>query len=176
MRMHHAERNKGEGGAGFQLPALAFRLYTTKPNTIYSIMARNTLVYLLFLVLLFFGFFSLLDARKAKADPFGSKVSYEVLKDQWVVAEAIDVASLRDLSKEYRAVAYQFLSSGGFVAFENKMIRHTGSWQVIQDRLQITYDGAAAPPGQSFYVKLVQPEEIVLQNKQLRFRLLRLKL
>jgi hypothetical protein len=139
-------------------------------------MARNTLYYFLILALVFSGFFSLLEAHTGKADHFVKKVSYEALKYQWVVAEATDINTLQDRSDDYQSVAYQFLSSGGFVEFENKRIRNTGSWRVDQNRLQIKYDDAAARLEQDYYVELVRPEELVLQNDQFRFRLLRLKL
>jgi hypothetical protein len=139
-------------------------------------MARNTVYYLLILAIIFSGFFSLLEANTGKREQLANKVSYDVLRYQWVVAEAIDISTLQDRSEDYQAVAYQFLSSGGFVEFEDKKIRNTGSWQVHQNRLQIKYDDDAARIEQDYYVELVRPEEMVLQSDQLRFRLLRLKL
>ncbi|EMR02439.1 hypothetical protein ADICEAN_02425 [Cesiribacter andamanensis AMV16] len=125
---------------------------------------------------LFYGFFALLDSNKVKAGHLAQKVSYDVLRYQWVVAEAYDIEHNRDISREYQAVAYQFLSSGGFVEFEDKVIRNTGSWQVKQDRLRIQFDDATLAEGQSFDMQLLRPEEMLLQNEQRRFRLLRLTL
>jgi hypothetical protein len=157
----------------FELPVLQNTILPIN-NRIY--MVRNTFYYLLILAIVFSGFFSLLEANTGKTEQLANKVSYDVLKYQWVIAEAIDISTLQDRSDDYQAVAYQFLSNGGFVEFEDKRIRNTGSWQVDQNRLQIKYDNAATRMDQDYYVELVRPEEMVLQNDQLRFRLFRLKL
>lgn len=136
-------------------------------------MARNNILYLLLLATLFFGFISLLDENKARASSMVNNVSYDVLRYQWVVAEARDLATDQDLTDEYGAIVFQFLSSGGFVEFEDKIIHNTGSWRIQNNQLKIMYDDATSD---QYKVELLRPEEMILQNGNLQMRLLRLQL
>ena len=136
-------------------------------------MAKNNILYLLMLAGLFFAFVSVLDENKAKADDLIDKVSYDVLKYQWVVAEAKDLVTKKDFTDQYGAVMYQFLSSGGFVEFKDKIISNTGVWRVLNNQLEIEYDDSSST---SYRVNMVRAEELILQNGNMQLRLLRLQL
>jgi hypothetical protein len=136
-------------------------------------MVRNNILYLLLLAGLFYGFISLLDNNKARAENLVDNVSYDVLKYQWVVAEAKDLSSGKDLTDGYSSVVFQFLSSGGFVEFEDKIIRNTGTWRIQNNKLIISYDDESS---EDYKIEIPRPEEMILQNGMLQMHLLRLQL
>lgn len=137
-------------------------------------MFKNSLFYLLFIAAIFFVFINLLDSNKVKADILISKVSYDELKYQWVVAEAVDIQTGIDHTNEYQSKVFQFLSSGGFVEYDDKVVLNTGVWQVVNNRLQITYDEAEEKIA-SYQAELVRPEELLLLQGNHQLRLYRLK-
>lgn len=141
----------------------------------YTAMEKTNLFYLLVFSGLFLAFVSVLDDSKAKTKSIVEQVSYDVLKYQWVVAEAIDTRLQQDITPQHQAKMFQFLSSGGFVEFEDKIIARTGSWQTLNNRLEINYDQSEVKP-QVFQVELIRPEELILRNGDLQMRLLRLQL
>lgn len=137
-------------------------------------MAKTTLFYLLLLTGLFFSFTYILDDDKVKADSLADKVSYDALHYQWVVAEAKDRRSDEDLTEEYQTVLYHFLSSGALVGYDDKIIKHTGTWKTVDDRFAIEIEGTSAEVA-SFEAKLIRSEELLLLNEHLQLRLLRLQ-
>lgn len=137
-------------------------------------MFKNNLFYLLFIVTIFILFINVLDTNKVKADILISKVSYDELKYQWVVAEVIDIQTGDDHTEEYKSKVFQFLSSGGFVEYEDKVVVKTGAWKVINNHLQITYD-AGAEQVTTYQAELVRPEELLLLQGNHQLRLFRLK-
>lgn len=137
-------------------------------------MAKTTLFYLLLLTGLFFSFTYILDDDKVKADSLADKVSYDALHYQWVVAEAKDRRSDEDLTEQYQTVLYHFLKSGALVGYEDKVVRHTGTWKTVNDRFAIEIEGTS-PRVASFEAKLIRSEELLLLNENLQLRMLRLQ-
>lgn len=161
--------------AAFQRFLIPFRLYHNRalPHQIISCMAKNNLLYLCSIAALFFAFIYLVDSTKLKAEMLESKVSYDALQHHWVVAEAKDIKTGKDLTTVNQAKVYHFLSSGGFVELENKVILKTGSWKVLNNRLTIKYDIAEEKEA-TYQAELVRPEELLLLQGNLQLRLLRL--
>lgn len=138
-------------------------------------MFKKNLLYLLLLAGLFYAFVSVLDENKAKAESLAHKVSYDGLRYQWVVAEVKDIHTGQDLTTSYQSKVFQFLNNGGFIEFKEKMIYKTGSWNVVNNRLEIQYDDSAHDTD-NYQAELVRPEELLLLNENLQLRLLRLRL
>lgn len=136
-------------------------------------MVKNNLVYLLMLSCLFWGFISVLDGNRLKANAVVNKVSDDILKYEWAVTEVKNIYSRHELTEDYNTTVFQFLSSGGFVAYENKLVRHTGSWKFKNNQLEIEYDDHAKEAA-VYQVELVRPEEMLMLDGKLQMRLMRL--
>lgn len=91
-----------------------------------------------------------------------------------MVAEVKDIQTGNDHTEEYTSKVFQFLSSGGFVEYEDKLVLRTGTWQVINNHLQITYD-EMEEKAMTYQAELVRPEELLLLQGNLQLRLFRLK-
>jgi hypothetical protein len=135
-------------------------------------MAKNDLVYLVLIVSIFAVFVYLLDANKVKADVLYSKVSFEDLKDSWEVAEVTDLETGKEMPGPALTKSYQFLSSGGFVEYNEKRICRTGNWHVINNRIHIQYDSTHDTIA-TYQGELVGPAELLLLQGNQQLRLVR---
>lgn len=136
-------------------------------------MRRNSLVYALLATLLFICFLSFLESKKANASLGFIDSENAWILDQWIIAEAIEQESQKDVTDLYSSEVWQFLNSNGFVQFRGKVIENTGEWVINKNVITIQRDGEDNK--RVYLVEKAGRNELILNGKELKVRLLKLE-
>lgn len=129
-------------------------------------------LYVAMFAILFLGFVSLLDNGRAEAGHGLFNSAEEILLHQWVVTEATDKESNRDLSGEFNGLSWQFLKDGAFVVFRDQVIDRTGEWKLKDQVLLVQYDTSEVQ--ERFKIHRLDRTEMLLIAGNTQLKLLKL--
>lgn len=120
---------------------------------------------------LFLALVGLLETNKAKAELGVFKSAEDLLIKRWIVADAVETGSNRNLSEEFKAFSWQFMNSGGFVEFEEQLIDKTGNWTLRGQELLIRKEGQEKL--EKYVIDKLSQHELLLSGTEVKIRLLR---
>lgn len=122
--------------------------------------------------ILFLGLFGLLEINKEKAGFRVFNRQEDMLASRWIVAEAVEAESNKNLSEEFKTLSWQFLTSGGFVEFEEQLIGETGNWSLRGQELRIRREGQEQL--EEYIIDKLTARELLLSSAGVKIRLLKL--
>ena len=135
-------------------------------------MKRNKFLYAVFASFIIFAFFNVQELDKAKASLLPTKEpEHGWILHQWVVAEAYDPVSGKDLTEKHASEVWQFLQDQGFVLFNNQIIEESGEWELKNGLIRIQPKGEGI---KIFTIEIRSRNELLLLSKDLKVRLLKL--
>ena len=94
------------------------------------------------------------------------------LLHQWVVVEAYELETGKDISQQHSSEVWHFLAGKGFVLFQDQVIQQAGEWEIKNEMILIGIEGSGEK--MIFQIKKRGRNELLLVSKELKVRLLKL--
>lgn len=136
-------------------------------------MSKTRFLYSVFASMLIFGFFHFQEFEQAKAGVVPSNyVDHQWLLHQWVVAEAKEVHTGKDVTAEHASEVWQFLMGNSFLLFNNQVLEQSGEWELLNGAIRIQSEGKDEK--EVLKIEKKSRNELLLLSRDLRVRLLKL--
>jgi hypothetical protein len=132
---------------------------------------RFNFVFIAVIGFIFLGFVGLLETNRANAGLGVFKTQETLLMNRWIVADAAEAISNKNLTDEFKSLSWHFLQSGGFVEFEEQVIEETGKWWLRGQELNIRKKGQEEI--EKFVIEKLTQRELLISSAAIKIRLLR---